>query len=216
VYNPWDQRLCLTPDGDFFAAIKSGKVSIVTDHIETFSEKGIKLRSGNELKADLIVTATGLSVLFMSGIQLVVDDVPVDMAKMLIYRGMMYRDIPNLASMFGYINASWTLKCELIAQRLCRLLNYMDHHDYTQCTPRLRDQAIAEEPMLVGLTSGYVQRASDAMPRQGPGNPWKMHQNYLRDMLSLRFSTVNDGTMEFTRCADHTQQKASTKEKARA
>jgi hypothetical protein len=117
---------------------------------------------------------------------------------------MMYRDIPNLASVFGYVNASWTLKCELIAQRMCQLLHYMDRHGYTQCTPRLRDHIIVEEPML-GLTSGYMQRARDTMPRQSIRNPWKMHQNYLRDVLSLRFSTVNDGTMEFTRRAKHAQ-----------
>jgi monooxygenase len=205
TYNPWDQRLCLAPDGDFFAALKTGNASIATDQIETFTEKGIKLRSGEELAADIIVTATGLSLKMMGGVQLVVDGVPVDLSKTLIYRGMMYRDIPNLASFFGYINASWTLKCELIAQRLCQVLNYMDRHAYTQCTPRLRDQTIAEEPMLAELTSGYVQRARDMLPRQGPGNPWKMHQNYLRDVWSLRFSPVNDGTVEFTRRADHAQ-----------
>ena len=209
AYNPWDQRLCLAPDGDFFAAIRAGNVSIATDQIETFTEKGIKLRSGDELAADIIVTATGLSMKIMSGVQFVVDGVPVDLARSLIYRGMMYRDIPNLAFTFGYVNASWTLKCELIAQRLCRILNYMDRHDCTHCTPRLQDHAIAEEPMLVELTSGYVQRARDIMPRQGSDNPWKMHQNYLRDVRSLRFSTVNDGTMEFTRRADHTRQNAS-------
>lgn len=199
VYNPWDQRLCLAPDGDFFKAIREGNASIVTDQIETITEKGIKLRSGDELAADIIVTATGLNLKIMGGAQLVVDGVPVDIARTLIYRGMMYRDIPNLAFVFGYVNASWTLKCELIAQRLCRVLNYMDRHGYAQCTPRLQDHTIAEDPMLVDLTSGYIQRARDTMPRQGPNNPWKMHQNYLRDVWSLRFSPVNDGTMEFTR-----------------
>lgn len=208
AYYPWDQRLCLAPNGDFFTALKAGNASIATDQIETFTEKGIKLRSGDELAADIIVTATGLTMKLMSGVQFVVDGAPVDLGRALIYRGMMYRDIPNLAFVFGYINASWTLKCELIAQRLCRVLNYMDRHAYTQCTPRLRDHAIAEEPMLVGFTSGYVQRASDMMPRQGPSNPWKMHQNYLRDVWSLRFSAVNDGAMEFTRRADHAQQNA--------
>ncbi|HZO73639.1 MAG TPA: NAD(P)/FAD-dependent oxidoreductase [Ktedonobacteraceae bacterium] len=202
-YNPWDQRLCLAPNGDFFTALKSGNVSIATDHIETFTEKGIRLRSGDELAADIIVTATGLTMKLMSGVQLVVDDSPVDFSKMLIYRGMMYRDVPNLAFVFGYINASWTLKCELITQRVCRILNYMDQYGYAQCTPRLREQGIAEEPMLVGFTSGYAQRALDIMPRQGPSNPWRMHQNYLRDMWSLRFSSVNDGTMEFMRRGDH-------------
>lgn len=208
AYYPWDQRLCLAPDGDFFKAIRAGKVSIATDQIETFTEQGIKLRSGEELTADMIVTATGLNMKIMSGVQLIVDDVPVDLSKTLIYRGMMYRDIPNLSFVFGYVNASWTLKCELIAQRVCRVLNYMDQHGYAQCTPRLRDHAIPEEPILTELTSGYVQRAREMIPRQGKSNPWKMHQNYLRDVGSLRFSPVNDGTIEFTRRAEHARQKA--------
>jgi hypothetical protein len=133
----------------------------------------------------------------------------VDLSKALIYKGTMYRDVPNLAYVFGYVNASWTLKCELIAQRTCRLLNYMERHAYTQSTPRLRDHTFAEEPML-GLTSGYIQRRLDTIPRQGPRNPWKMHQNYLRDVLSLRFSTVNDGTMEFKRRADYSRQDEAT------
>ncbi|HEU5229650.1 MAG TPA: NAD(P)/FAD-dependent oxidoreductase, partial [Ktedonobacteraceae bacterium] len=207
TYNPWDQRLCLAPNGDFFTALKAGNVAIATDQIETFTENGIKLRSGEELAADVVVTATGLTMKIMSGAQLVVDDVPVDLSKTLIYRGMMCRDIPNLSFVFGYINASWTLKCELIAQRVCRILNYMDRHAYTQSTPRLQD-AIAEEPMLTELTSGYVRRAGETMPRQGSSNPWKMHQHYLRDVRSLRFSRVNDGTMEFTRRNDHAQQNA--------
>lgn len=209
-YNPWDQRLCLTPDGDLFTSIKAGKVSIVTDHIETFTEKGIRLRSGDELAADLIVTATGLTMKLLSGLQFVVDDMPVDMSKALIYRGMMYRDIPNLASTFGYINASWTLKCELIAQYVCRLLNYMDRHSYVQCTPRQRELLPAEEPMMT-LTSGYVQRAIDAMPRQSSKKPWKMYQNYLRDLWSLRFSTLNDGVMEFTSHSERAKPEASDK-----
>jgi cation diffusion facilitator CzcD-associated flavoprotein CzcO len=199
-YNPWDQRLCLAPDGDFFAAIRAGKVSIVTDHIETFTEQGIKLCSGNELTADIIVTATGLVMKVMSGVQLIVDDVPVDLAKTFIYKGTMYRDIPNLASAFGYVNASWTLKCELISQYICRLLNYMDRHAYAQCTPRLQDSSIPEDPMM-GLTSGYMLRARDTMPRQSGKTPWKMHQNYLHDLVDLRFGAVNDGAMEFTRHA---------------
>jgi cation diffusion facilitator CzcD-associated flavoprotein CzcO len=210
AYNPWDQRLCLAPDGDFFAAIRSGKASIVTDQIETFTETGIRLRSGHELAADLIVTATGLTMKIMSGVQLVVDGVAVDLTQALIYRGTMYRDIPNLASAFGYVNASWTLKCELIAQHICRLLNYMDRHAYTSCTPRLQDPSIARSPMM-GLTSGYMQRAHETMPRQGTRSPWKMHQNYLRDLVSLRLSAVNDGTMEFGRCTDQSAQPATTR-----
>jgi monooxygenase len=196
VYNPWDQRLCLIPDGDLFTAINSGKVSMVTDQIETFTEKGIKVRSGKELVADIIVTATGLTMKPMSGVQFVVDQVPVDLAKTVIYKGMMYSDIPNLASAFGYTNASWTLKSELIAQYLCRLLNYMDRHGYTHCAPRRLDHSSAEDPLLP-LTSGYVQRAMHLFPRQGSQKPWKMYQNYVRDLMSFRFDVVNDGTMQF-------------------
>ncbi|HEX6778985.1 MAG TPA: NAD(P)/FAD-dependent oxidoreductase [Ktedonobacterales bacterium] len=197
VYNPWDQRLCLAPDGDLFTAITSGKVSMVTDQIETFTEKGIKLRSGSELAADIIVTATGLTMKLMSGVQLVVDGVPVDLAKTLSYKGMMYSDIPNLASAFGYTNASWTLKSELIAQYICRLLKFMDRHGYVQCTPRRSDHNVAEDPLLP-LTSGYVQRAIHTLPRQASHKPWKVYQNYVRDLVSFRFNGVNDGTMEFT------------------
>jgi cation diffusion facilitator CzcD-associated flavoprotein CzcO len=197
VYNPWDQRLCLAPDGDLFTAITSGKVSMVTDQIEGFTEKGIRLRSGNELAADIIVTATGLTMKLMSGVQLVVDGVQVDLAKTLSYKGMMYSDIPNLASAFGYVNASWTLKSELIAQYICRLLHYMDRHGYTRCTPRRLDGTTAEDP-VVTLSSGYVQRAIQSLPRQGTQKPWKTYQNYVRDLISFRFNAVDDGTMEFT------------------
>jgi cation diffusion facilitator CzcD-associated flavoprotein CzcO len=197
-YNPWDQRLCLVPDGDLFAAIRSGKLSVVTDQIATFTETGIRLRSGAELTADIIVTATGLILKLMSGVQLVVDGVPVELSNRLSYKGMMYSDIPNLASAFGYTNASWTLRCELTAAYVCRLLNYMDRHGYTQGTPRRPNAFIAEVP-VVNLSSGYVQRALDTLPRQGSRKPWKMYQNYVRDLLSVRFSRVDDGTMEFAR-----------------
>jgi monooxygenase len=206
-YNPWDQRLCLVPDSDLFAAIRSGKVSVVTDHIATFTETGIQLRSGQELAADIIVTATGLSLKLMSGVQLIVDGNPVELSRTLSYKGMMYSDIPNLASALGYINASWTLRCELTASYVCRLLNYMDRHGYTQCTPRRQAAMTAEKPVL-DLTSGYIQRAIDILPRQGARKPWKMYQNYVRDLLNMRFSRVNDGTMEFKRQGGRASQKA--------
>jgi monooxygenase len=206
-YNPWDQRLCLVPDSDLFVAIKSGKASVVTDHIATFTETGIRLRSGQELTADIIVAATGLSLLLIGGVQLVVDGVPVELSQTMSYKGAMYSGIPNLASAFGYTNASWTLKCELTASYVCRLLKYMDRHGYTQCTPRRQVGSIAEKP-VVDLTSGYIQRAIDKLPRQGSRRPWEMHQNYLRDLLSVRFSRVDDGTMEFTRRGERVAQKA--------
>ncbi|MCW5879613.1 MAG: NAD(P)/FAD-dependent oxidoreductase [Anaerolineae bacterium] len=197
-YNPWDQRVCLVPDADLFKAVKVGKAEVVTDHIETFTETGIRLRSGRDLPADLIVTATGLNMKVMSGVQLVVDGVPVDLAKTMTYKGMMYSDVPNLASALGYTNASWTLKCELTTAYVCRLLNYMDQHGYTQCTARLTDPSVTEEPLL-DFTSGYVQRAMPYLPRQGSKKPWKLYQNYILDLLTLKFGKLNDGTMEFDR-----------------
>lgn len=197
-YNPWDQRLCLVPDADLFTAIKSGRVSVVTDTIETFTETGIRLRSGEELAADIIVTATGLSMKLMSGARLVVDGKPVDVSKTMSYKGMMYSDIPNFATAMGYTNASWTLKCELTSAYVCRLLNHMARHGSTHCTPRRRDPSITEEPLLT-FTSGYVQRALDTLPHQGSRRPWKLYQNYALDLLSLRFGRLEDGTMEFAR-----------------
>ena len=195
-YNPWDQRLCFVPDGDLFAAIKQGKASVETDNIETFTSTGIRLRSGKELPADIIVTATGLVMKLASGVQLVVDGQPVVFSQTMSYKGMMFSDIPNLAAAIGYTNASWTLKCELISQYVCRLLNFMDEHGYVQCTPRKTDPLVAEEP-IVNFTSGYIQRALPSLPHQGSKRPWKLYQNYLLDMLTFRFGRVKDGTMEF-------------------
>ncbi|HEU5348225.1 MAG TPA: NAD(P)/FAD-dependent oxidoreductase, partial [Ktedonobacterales bacterium] len=185
-YNPWDQRLCLVPDANLFAAMKLGKVSVATDHIETFTETGIRLRSGEELAADIIVTATGLSMKLMSGARLIVDGAPVDLSKAMSYKGMMYSDVPNLASAMGYTNASWTLKCELISAYVCRLLNYMERRGYAQCIPRKHDPSVAEEPLLT-FTSGYIQRVADTLPHQGSRRPWKLYQNYALDLLSMRF-----------------------------
>jgi cation diffusion facilitator CzcD-associated flavoprotein CzcO len=198
TYNPWDQRLCLVPDADLFNSIREGKSSVVTDEIDTFTEKGIRLRSGEELEADIIVTATGLNMKLMSGLQLVVDDKPVDMPKTMAYKGMMYSDVPNLASAFGYTNASWTLKCDLTSEYVCRLINYMDEHGYTQCTPRRTDPSVVDEP-AIDFSSGYVQRALPTLPRQGSKTPWRLHQNYALDLMGVRYSSVDDGTMKFTR-----------------
>lgn len=195
-YNPWDQRLCLVPDSDLFRAIREGKASVVTDHIETFTETGLQLKSGENLDADIIVTATGLVLKLMAGLQLSVDDVPVDMSQTLAYKGMMYSDIPNIASAFGYTNASWTLKCDLTAEYVCRLLKYMDKNGYDYCTPRVNDPSIEAEPVL-DFTSSYVQRSLDNLPKQGSKTPWRVHQNYVKDLSMLRYGRVDDGTMEF-------------------
>lgn len=201
-YNPWDQRLCLVPDADLFAAIKAGTVTVVTDQIETFTERGIRLRSGSDLEADIIVTATGLTMRLMSGVQLAVDGRVVDLGETLSYRGMMYGGVPNLASAIGYTNASWTLKCELITQYVCRLLNYMDQRGFAECVAIPSDQAERDEP-VINLSSGYVQRARSTLPRQGVRKPWRTYQNYVRDIFNLRFDPVNDGTMRFTRAGEH-------------
>jgi monooxygenase len=195
-YNPWDQRLCLVPDSDLFRAIREGRASVATDHIETFTQTGLRLKSGEHLDADIIVTATGLVLKLMNGLQLVVDGEPVDLSKTLAYKGMMYSDVPNLASALGYTNASWTLKCDLTAEYVCRLLNYMDRHGYAQCTPRVDDPSLEEVP-IIDFTSGYVQRALHTLPRQGSKTPWRLHQNYVKDLSMLRYGRVDDGTMEF-------------------
>jgi len=195
-YNPWDQRLCLVPDSDLFKAMRERRVSLVTDHIETFTETGLLLKSGEQLNADIIVTATGLVLKLFSGMQLVVDGALVDMPKTLVYKGMMFSDVPNLAFAVGYTNASWTLKCDLAAGYVCRLLNHMDQHGYSVCTPRLNDTDIEFEPVL-DFNSGYVLRALPELPRQGSKTPWRLHQNYVRDLSLMRYGRIEDGTMEF-------------------
>lgn len=195
-YKPWEQRLCLLPDADLFKAIRGGSASVVTDRIETFTEKGVRLASGAELDADLIVTATGLNLEVLAGLQLEVDGRRVDPAQTFNYKGLMYSDVPNLASSFGYTNASWTLKCDLTCEYVCRLLNYMRRHGYRQCTPRNTDPGMATEPW-VDFSSGYIHRSLHLFPKQGSKPPWRLHQNYARDILTLRYGRVDDGVMEF-------------------
>jgi monooxygenase len=196
AYKPWDQRLCLVPDADLFDAIKAGTVSIVTDHIDTFVESGIRLRSGTTLDADLVVTATGLVLKVFGGIALEVDGTTIDPAATMVYRGTMCSDVPNFAFAAGYTNASWTLKCDLTSQYVCRLLNHMDAHGYTRAVPR-RDPRVGEEPLL-DFSSGYVQRALDKLPRQGSVVPWKLYQNYIRDLWMIRKAPVEDRVLELT------------------
>jgi cation diffusion facilitator CzcD-associated flavoprotein CzcO len=195
-YNPWDQRLCLVPDGDLFDSINKGSASVVTDKIERFTPTGIKLESGAELPADVIVTATGLELQLLSDVAFSVDDAPVDLSKTFNYKGMMYSDVPNMASSFGYTNASWTLKADLTCAYVCRLLNTMKKRGLRQATPRIGDDVLIPEPFL-SFSSGYVTRAMEKFPKQGSKKPWKLHQNYARDVLSLRFGSVDDG-MEFS------------------
>ena len=195
-YNPWDQRLCLVPDSDLFASIRSGKASVVTDTIETFTESGLKLTSGEELPADVVVTATGLQLQLVSGVQFTIDGVATNLAQSMSYKGMMFSGVPNMASAFGYTNASWTLKADLTSEYVCRLLTYMDKRGLAECRP-MRADGIEEAPFL-DFTSGYVQRALDHLPRQGTTHPWKLHQNYAKDLMMLRYGKLDDGTMRFT------------------
>jgi len=197
-YNPWDQRMCLVPDADLFDALKTGKAEVVTDQIEAITETGVKLASGRTLDADVIVSATGLKMQLLSGVAFTVDGVRTDLSKSMSYKGMMYSDVPNLASSFGYTNASWTLKCDLTCEYVCRILNYMDKRGIAYGVPRQTDPTMAEEPWL-DFSSGYVQRALDQLPRQGAKRPWKLYQNYALDLMTLRFGAVDDGSMEFHR-----------------
>ena len=195
-YNPWDQRVCLVPDSDLFQAIRAGTVSIVTDAIDRITASGILLESGEELPADIIVTATGLVMKIMNGVDILVDGDEVELGATLSYKGMMYSNIPNLVSAFGYTNASWTLKAELICEYVCRLLTHMERRGYDQCTPRLNLNEV-ETDEYIDFTSGYVQRARAGLPKQGTRRPWKVYQNYLKDLLVMRFGALDDGVMEF-------------------
>ncbi|MCL4108948.1 UNVERIFIED_CONTAM: hypothetical protein GTU68_008143 [Idotea baltica] len=196
-YNPWDQRLCLVPDSDLFESLKSGAASVVTDHIDRFTETGILLKSGDSLEADLIVTATGLRLQFLSDVQFTVDGELLKPNETLAYKGMMLSDVPNMAMSMGYTNASWTLKCDLTCDYMCRLLNYMDKHNYQKCIPRNSDINLEREPYM-GLSSGYVSRAAGLLPGQGVQPPWRLHQDYLKDIFMLRHGKLEDKAMEFS------------------
>ena len=200
-YNPWDQRLCLVPNGDFFKAMRDGKASVVTDHITSFTETGIQLASGEHLEADIIVTATGLELVTLGEMDFFVDGNQVDFAKTWTYKGFAYSDIPNMASTFGYINASWTLRSDLTAEYVCRLLNHMRKKGVAQCTPRLREQDrnMKERPWIDGFSSGYMQRMMHRMPRQGDHEPWINPQNYRRDKKMFKHSPIDDGVMQFSK-----------------
>ncbi len=188
-YNPWDQRLCLAADGDLFAAIGSGRVSMVTDRIDTLTSGGIRLESGRELAADVVVSATGLNLLACGGIRLEVDGSVVEPGHTLIYRGFMLSGIPNLAMCLGYTNASWTLRADLTSRSVCRLLNRMDRAGVDKAVPRL-DPGAGEPRPLLDLSSGYVARAADRMPKQGSKSPWRLRQNYVLDLLTATFGDV--------------------------
>lgn len=194
-YQPWDQRVCLAPDGDLFKAISGGKLKVATDRIQRFDETGIVLESGERLPADIIVSATGLVMRILHGLRIFVDEAEINLGETHSYKGVMYSGLPNLASVFGYTNASWTLRAELVCEYVCRLLNHMQRRAYAQCTPRLPDDM--ETAAFVDFTSGYVQRALPGLPKQGARHPWKLYQNYLKDIMVLRFGRLHDGALEF-------------------
>ena len=196
-YNPWDQRLCAVPDADLFDAIKAGKVSVQTDMIDRFTVDGIQLASGDHLKADVVVTATGLEMQLLGGAGLSVDGVKVEMPKTMIYKGMMLGGVPNLSYVIGYNNASWTLKADLTSAQACRILNYMDRRKLVQAVPML-DPAEMSDGNFFGLSSGYLERAQAYVPKQGARHPWKVHHNYARDYASLKFGKVDDGVLVFS------------------
>jgi cation diffusion facilitator CzcD-associated flavoprotein CzcO len=198
-YSPWDQRLCVVPDGDLFRSIRTGKASVVTGAIETFTEKGVRLTDGTELPADIVVTATGLSMVTLGEIAVDVDGEPVRTRDRHVYKGMMFDGVPNLAWCVGYINASWTLRADLTSRYVCRLLNYMDRHHIDLTTPALPPGTPVTGEPLMALSSGYVRRADAILPRQGGRRPWRMRNNYLLDLPAMRLGRLDDGNVRFAR-----------------
>ncbi len=198
-YDPWDQRLCLIPNGDLFKALKSGKASVVTDEIETFTTSGLALKSGECIDADIIVTATGLLVRPVGGIDILVDGAPINLPDHIAYKGVAFSDVPNLVSIFGYINQSWTLRVDLVCDYVCRLLNHMSATGTTRCTPQLRpsDDAMPKRPLIENFSSGYIRRALPTLPRQGDREPWINPQSYSEDKKALTKRPVDDGVMIF-------------------
>lgn len=197
-YNPWDQRLCLVPDGDLFAAIREGRASVVTGGIRTFTPDGIEMDDGTHIPADAIITATGFDLLVGGGARMLVDTSEVDLTRTLVYKGMMFSDVPNFAFIVGYTNASWTLKADLVAEHFCRLINYMKRKGYSSVRARNTDLRMRLLPMMP-LASGYIQRSSHLLPKEGDRSPWRLRQNYILDFITLRLRTVRDRELEFRR-----------------
>ena len=209
-YDPWDQRLCIVPDGDLFAAIRQGRAEVVTDTIETFTRTGVRTSSGRELQADVIVTATGLQVELLGGAHVTVDESPVPLNQVMTYKGVLVEDVPNFAFVFGYTNASWTLKADIACEYVARLLRFMDGHGYTRVVPRGSDDVRGRESVLSSLKSGYVRRGDGQLPRQGTAPPWIVLNNYLRDAPMLRHSRIDDGVLQFERASEGVAQQPET------
>jgi cation diffusion facilitator CzcD-associated flavoprotein CzcO len=196
-YQPWDQRLCVVPNGDFFRVLREGKASIATDHIENFTKTGILLKSGEEIPADIIISATGLNIQMAGGMAITVDDTPAPMKSRLTYKGVLVEGVPNAAVVFGYTNASWTLKVDLASEYMCRLVNFMDEKGYRTVEVHDQEDLMTEDTVLGSLSSGYIQRAADQLPRQGSKAPFRVVQDYLRDLPLMRYKPIDDGYLQF-------------------
>jgi monooxygenase len=197
-YNPWDQRLCLAPNGDLFRSIRKGQADVVTDTIDRFTKTGIKLDSGAELDADIIVTATGLNMQLLGGLTPTLNGEPIDLTKLMTYKGLMFSGIPNFAITFGYTNASWTLKADLVSEFVCRVLNYMDAKGFDTVVPEHPGTSVDELPFM-DFTPGYFQRSMDLLPKSGSKAPWRLKQNYLLDLRLIRQGKVDEESLHFTK-----------------
>jgi len=213
-YNPWDERLCAVSDGDLFKALRSGKASMETDSIKRFTEKGILLESGKELEADIVISATGLNIQLMGGIDVRIDNKKVKINETLVYKNVLASGIPNAGLIFGYTNLPWTLKADIAAEYICRLLNHMDKHGYTKVEPRDLEGCATDETVMGALQSGYIQRAADKLPRQGTKAPWAMTQDYIRDTKTARYSRIEDDQLWFDDCDPKTTPRASKRQSA--
>jgi monooxygenase len=200
-YNPWDQRLCLVPDADFFEAMKAGKASVVTDHIERFDKTGIQLKSGQHLDADVIITATGLKLAVAGKIPVRVDGEPVAWNEHFYYKACMFSNVPNFSVVFGYLNASWTLRADIVSEYVCRVLNHMRDTGTTVATPLLADPTSLTEENIFDFSSGYIQRALHIMPKNADKLPWRLSQNYVQDRIDMRTGPVDDGVLKFGKAA---------------
>ncbi len=210
-YNPWDQRLCVVPDGDLFKILRSGKASVETDQIEKFTETGIQLKSGKHLDADIVVSATGLEIQILGGIKGTIDGQPLDTSKSMLYQGVMVSDVPNMAMIIGYINASWTLKVDVAADYICRLLNYMDKNGYDEVIPEGDQTELMDDTVMGSLSSGYIARAASVMPKQGKHAPWKVTNNYLADRKALKNARFDDGVLKFHKVETSVERKSKPK-----
>jgi monooxygenase len=198
-YKPWEQRLCLVPDGDMFTAMREGRASIVTDHIERFTQAGIQLTSGKHLEADIIVTATGLKLAMAGKVEFTIDDVATDFAEHFYYKGCMFANVPNMAIVFGYLNASWTLKADIVSRYVCRMLNHMEANELSIANPQLDAPEALEEEALFDFSSGYVQRSNDLLPKQSTTMPWRLTQDYLFERKVLLKGPIDDGVIKFSK-----------------